>query len=77
MADQTESHYVANLTIERVDKIKTEPRHGSIPSISTSTQGQNEKREVVEISRIVIKGEDLTRLLAKLGAHIDLVEDDS
>ena len=74
MADQTESHYVANLTIERVDKIKTEPRHGSI---STSTQGQSEKREVIEISRIVIKGEDLTRLLAKLGAHINLMEDDS
>lgn len=77
MADQIESHYVANLTIERVDKTRPDTS-GRPPSYSTNPPPLSvEKRDVVEVTRLVIKGEDLQNLLSKLGKHIALVEDDT
>lgn len=67
-----ETHYVAHLKVERVEKTMPDldARYGS------SEKMPAERREVSEVTSVIIKGEVLERLLERLRGHIDLVEDE-
>ena len=59
-----ESHFVASLKIERVNRQTGMP--GNV----------NEKRDVAEVTHMTIKSSSLSQLKQKLASHIALVEDD-
>lgn len=67
-----ETHYVAQLKVERVDRIIPEPVRGGYNQPDPTP----EKREISEVTHMTIKGDDLVRLLEKLRSHIALVEDE-
>ena len=69
----TRSHFVAHLKIERIER--EEPPTPSRPYQQNELRPES-KREVAEVTSIIIKAEELNKLQQKLIKHIDLVEDD-
>lgn len=63
------SHYVAEIKVIRVDHERKEVRNG-ISSDKVSV------RNVTEISRVVTKKKDLTDLLETVQKHISIIDDD-
>lgn len=59
------SHYTARISIDVVEKTSAR---------GTITGSTTEKREVTEIANIVVRAEDIQKLIEKLKAHLDLVD---
>lgn len=63
------THYVAQLKIEKVEKVDLRVSlQSSIPS--------EPKREISEVTQLTIKGDTLESLVLKLGKHIQIIEED-
>ena len=69
----TETHYVANLRVERVD-ITTPDAGRQFHGQPTPTG--DPVRKVGEVTQLVIKAPSMEALKKKVAAHVDLIEDD-
>lgn len=65
------SHFVARITIERVDHVDTK-KPGSI---MTSVVVEDTKRFVTQLASFTVRGDQLTELLTKVPKHLELVDD--
>lgn len=61
---KTSEHYVAHLRIEKIERTAD-------PNVD---KGQRQ-RTVDEVTQIVLKADDLDKLVNRLGAHIALIEE--
>lgn len=71
----TETHYVANIKVERVDLINP-PVDGRRPSLAPAGGEPKPTRRVGEVTQLVIKAPTMEALKTKVAAHISLIEDD-
>lgn len=67
------THYVAQLKIERVDKVEP-PRSGGYGGGSGPVPTDS-KRDISEVTQLTIKGNTLDALIEKLGKHIQIIEE--
>jgi hypothetical protein len=67
MADQSETHYVARLVVERVDKV-TKPafRSGEEPRVT---------RDVIEVGNFTVKADALDVLKGRIQNHVGLIDE--
>lgn len=65
------SHYVARVTIERVDHIGTK-RSGAVMH---ATLAEDTKRVVTQLASLTVRGDDLVVILTKVPKHLELIDD--
>jgi len=64
-------HYVANIKIEKVEKVKAV----STQPYSRSDPPKNPGREITEVASIVVKGKSLENIVSQVKAHVNLVNE--
>lgn len=62
------THFVAHLKIERVDVPLQAPNRTVNPDAG--------KRVISEVSQITLKSNTLSKLIEKMGQHIEIIEED-
>jgi hypothetical protein len=67
--EKVESHYVARVVIERVDK--TPIKDGN----SYNAVVVDHKREVTELANFLVKDDEIESLKGKVSNHVGLIED--
>lgn len=63
---EKKTHYVAQLKIERVDKVENRDRQSA----------SGDKRDISEVTQLTIKADSLESLVEKLGKHVAIIEED-
>lgn len=64
------THYVARITIERVDHMQEQPSR-----VVHNDEPKPAGRKVTELADIKLKADDIDVLKGKLSSHVDLVDD--
>lgn len=65
------SHFVARITIERVDHIDMKKAAGVMQSVVVD----DTKRLVTQLASFTVRGDELTELLTKVPKHLELIDD--
>lgn len=65
------THYVARVTIERVDHVDTKKPGGVMNSVVV----EDTKRLVTQLASFTVRGDELPELLTKVPRHLELVDD--
>jgi hypothetical protein len=66
VAETTETHYVARLVVERVDKVRFQDHPSKEPTYS---------RDVSEVANFTVKSDDLETLKGRIQNHVGLVDE--
>lgn len=70
MYEVAQTHYIARITIERVDHMQ-EPAKQYVQDDKAKPAG----RKVTELAAVTVRNDELDSLKGKVGAHIALVDD--
>lgn len=72
MGLKTETHFVARVVMERVDKVIESTNARGYPEEGLPKVGD---RTVTEIATILVKDQDLVNMKSRVMAHVDLIQD--